>query len=306
MMQTINKTARIAFKDILEAKAEFEKIDIGPEEAYKLVKLMDTPHLRELFQDLVESGQISEEEFWSTAVDIKQFKMKEKEYFMENGVSNKRMIISNEYFRDTNSSEICLQKSDAIRLLNDYPNISLLHSKHVTDKENSEKEFWEYILKKNFEYRTEIFGGSNPEYIGFSEQEEKLYEDRFLNNIKTSASMYITNSDAIMQPVDENDNTEILNKLRAIKGSVNIIMNSDFDPKPEDLDWYVNDLNEEKKGKKNEKISEKTEKLINKYNKNSERILLKNTNEEVTEKAYITDFSKMKIKSTEGKFFRFL
>ena len=57
------------------------------EEMFKLSKLMDTKHLRQLFEELVETNQISEEDFWNTVGDIKYLSRKENEAKMETGVS---------------------------------------------------------------------------------------------------------------------------------------------------------------------------------------------------------------------------
>jgi len=53
---------------------------------FKLSKLLETKHLRELFEELVTSGQISEEEFWNTVTDTKYLTRRENESKMETGV----------------------------------------------------------------------------------------------------------------------------------------------------------------------------------------------------------------------------
>ena len=252
------KTVKIIMKDIKAARDQFESITVSSEERFKLIKLMETPHLRELFMSLVESGNMSDAEFWKTNVEIKQFKIKEREDNMENGASNKRLALPVKYSLDTNSSEIKLDKEDAVELLNQYPAIKQLYERYVIREKHPEDKFWNYILLKNYNFKTEIFGGQNPEYIGFTEEEERAYEDNYINK------------DIEMEKEDEDG---IKQKLRMIEGSANIILNKDFDPQKINLEAYHN-AGEFGDEKKENKEADESEKLLFKYNQYSERMLL--------------------------------
>ena len=67
------KAVRLVKRDIEIAKNEFNKIELDSEEKFKITKLMETKYLRDLFKELVESGKVTEEEFWDKMTDIKQF-----------------------------------------------------------------------------------------------------------------------------------------------------------------------------------------------------------------------------------------
>jgi hypothetical protein len=58
--EMINKV----IKGIRVANEAFHKLSIDSEEKFKLSKLMEFPHLKELFKDLVDSGKMKEEDFW--------------------------------------------------------------------------------------------------------------------------------------------------------------------------------------------------------------------------------------------------
>jgi polyhydroxyalkanoate synthesis regulator phasin len=163
---------------MIKAKNEFNKIGMDEEAKFKLSKLMETDYLRQLFKELVQSGKISEDEFWNTMTDIKQFSRKDKESKMEGGISNKRFVVSINHILDKDSAEINFEKTDAVRLLKEYPKLKRIYEMTVTEDPATEKQFWEYYLKKNYEYKTEIFGGENPIYTGREERDEKAYEAR--------------------------------------------------------------------------------------------------------------------------------
>ena len=268
------------------------------EAKFKLTKLMETEYLKQLFKDLVQTGKITEEEFWNSMTDIKQFSRKEKESNMESGVSNKRLIISNKYILDTNSAEINFEKPDAMRLLNEYPRMKQLYDLKVTEDPETEKDFWEYYLKKNYEYRTEIFGGENPIFTGTTEKDEKVYEDKYVNK-------------DIMMAVDDDEEEikeqAIINqKLRNIDPSVNFILNKDDELRPEGYGDFQPTMGVEagsdepfgkgvKTMKKMQREQEENEKILGKYNKYSERILSKNANDEFAVKDVERNKSKSKI-----------
>lgn len=276
------RTVKAVVKDLNIAKKEFEEIGMDSEEKYKLTKLMENDYLKQLFKDLVETGKITDEEFWGTMTDIKQFNRKEVESKMEGGVSNKRLVISNKYILDSNSAEINLEKADAIRLLNEYPKLKELYELKVNDDENEEKEFWEYYLKKNYDYRTEIFGGENPIYTGSNERDEKTYEDKYINK-----DIFMVNEDS-----DDEKDRELARKLRKIDPSINVIFNKDDELKPEGYGNYQPTItaeigmdDQQIKGIKHLKALEKEEednqKLLWKYNAYSERILSKNADDKI-------------------------
>jgi len=121
------------------------------------------------------------------------------------------------------AAEINFKKQDAIRLLNEYPKLKELHELKVTDSEDSEREFWDYFLKKNYEYKTEVFGGENPVFIGFTERDEKEFQDKYVN------------FDIVMQPEDNEEDTEkveVEQRLRKADKGVNFILNMDDENKP--------------------------------------------------------------------------
>ncbi|CAI2362596.1 unnamed protein product [Moneuplotes crassus] len=276
---------------IKQAKAAFEQMEMGPQEMTKLTKLMGTPHLKDLFDELVKSGQISEDEFWDTIADIKYLSRKENEAQMDTGIrsaSNPLLVFSNNKILDNSTAEINFKEYDAIRLLNEYPKLKKLYELKVSDSEESEKDFWDYFLKKNFEYKSEIFGGENPVYIGSDERDEKNYEDKHIN------------IDVVMQADDNeeeiNEKNKVMNRLRKADKCVNFILNKDDEARPEGYGDFQPTLNAEirageedeerdiKKLKNLEKEEIEMEKLMMKYNKYSERILSKNANDEIADK----------------------
>ncbi len=45
----------------------------------------------------------------------------------------------------------------------------------------TEREFWEEFMKKNLEFKTELFSGVNPVFIPYS-TDQKDYEDKYIHN----------------------------------------------------------------------------------------------------------------------------
>lgn len=219
--------------------------------------------------------------------DTKYLDRKEMESKMETGIrsaSNPLLVISNQQIIDSNSAEINLRKEDAIRLLNEHPKLKEMYNLKVNSQnESDEKEFWETFLKKNFNYKTEIYGGENPVYIGWTETDEKAYEDKYFN---------------IMQIDDDDDDEDkekvkFNNKLRKIKGdsSVNLILNRDDETRPAGygdfkptmaIELGINDdaVRDDKSMKQQRKEEAENQKLLDRYNKYSERILERNANDE--------------------------
>jgi hypothetical protein len=80
----------------------------------------------------------------------------------------------------TQKSEFTLEEGDCQRLLKEFPELRVAYESRVPLK-TSEKEFWQVFLNKNFQYRTEIFGGNNPLFVPFN-TDEKEYEDKYIHN----------------------------------------------------------------------------------------------------------------------------
>jgi hypothetical protein len=73
-----------------------------------------------------------------------------------------------------------LEESDCKRLLLEFPYLKESYESKVP-LNMSESKFWLEFLKKNLQYKTEIFGGNNPVFVSFK-SDEKDYEDKFIHN----------------------------------------------------------------------------------------------------------------------------
>lgn len=51
----------------------------------------------------------------------------------------------------------------------------------IAGSEKTNEQFWDEFLKKNMQFKTEIFKGMNPVFIPYSTN-EKEYEDRYIHN----------------------------------------------------------------------------------------------------------------------------
>lgn len=82
----------------------------------------------------------------------------------------------------TQKTEFSLEENDCKRLLKEFPDLAYSYEARVPLR-CKERDFWDEFLKKNFQFKTEIFGGNNPIFIPFS-TDTKNYEDLYIHNPK--------------------------------------------------------------------------------------------------------------------------
>lgn len=98
--------------------------------------------------------------------------------------------------------ELCINKSQVLRLINEYPelrdafenNVHMNPNEPKRESQFTQEEFWEEFLKKNNQHQTIVFGGNNPLFLPGTTNETEYYDQiRGLNNfnLKTKPSQKI-------------------------------------------------------------------------------------------------------------------
>lgn len=142
---------------------------------------------------VIEKKQMTEEEFWSSFLEpgtfaINQIALDEalglKKFDSTNiqaiGITNKPFTFMRVENKQTQQPKYTLEQADCQRLLKEIPALSEAHESVVPLKK-SDKEFWEEFMKKNLEYKTELFSGVNPVFIPYT-TDERDYEDKYIHN----------------------------------------------------------------------------------------------------------------------------
>lgn len=125
---------------------------------------------------------MAEKEFWASSEIPDQTSVALAAMHQAAGISNKPFFLIPRQNVITQKTEFSLEENDCKRLLKEFPLLNQSYETRVPIRSN-EKEFWDEFLKKNFEYKTEIFGGNNPIFIPFT-TDAKNYEDIYIHNPK--------------------------------------------------------------------------------------------------------------------------
>lgn len=142
---------------------------------------------------VIEKKTMTEDEFWSSflepgtfsinqlaldeALGIKRFDSTD---FQATGVTNRPFTFTRVENKQTQQPKYTIEQGDCQRLLKEIPALSEAYEK-IVPLRKTEKEFWEEFMRKNLEFKTELFSGVNPVFIPYT-TDEKDYEDKFIHN----------------------------------------------------------------------------------------------------------------------------
>eukprot|EP00347_Sterkiella_histriomuscorum_P007678 403347993 len=274
-------------EELLNTKMDIETLkqnSLGNETIYKITELMGNQHLRDIFDELVDGNKniINETEFWeATKYDANQNGSGQdivmKDVSAENvvlaGISNKPFLLMPRMNMVTQKTEFRLEESDCKRLLKEFPDLALSYEARVPLR-CSESEFWDEFLKKNFQYKTEIFGGNNPIFIPF-QTDTKNYEDLYIHNPKLLLQRQVKQEDVKQKAqIDVNFIQNIENLQNSKQGYGTFQNQQELDNLNQIMETINSDMNMQKQ--KNLESEIQAKKIINKYNQNSSRIIQSN------------------------------
>ncbi|CDW72894.1 UNKNOWN [Stylonychia lemnae] len=278
-------------QQLLQSNADSESAQlnsVGTETIQKIINLNKNDYLKDTFDEfVVQKNLMTEQEFWSSAsandkavYGIKDNKIESTD-FIQAGISNKPFLLMPRQNFTTQKTEFSLEENDCKRLLKEFSELASAYEARVPLR-CSEKEFWNEFLSKNFQYKSQIFGGNNPIFVPFS-TDINSYEDLYIHNPRQ----------LLQQQVKSEEVKETAKSL-----DVNYLKNIEFDQKPSGYGTFQNqqeidNLNTiiEKIGgdiqtqkDKNIEYEIQARKIINKYNQNSNRIIQGSRHERKIEK----------------------
>ena len=251
------------------SEPQARELSLSAESIGKMQLLGSDPHLRNLFDELVVAKKsVSEQEFWGSTLPAEP----KSDELAQAGISNRPFLLMPRQNAVTQKTEFSLERADCQRLLKEFPALAASYEARVPLRCN-EQEFWAEFLRKNFEYKTEIFGGNNPLFVPFA-TDAKHYEDVHVHNPKLLLAKG-TDAAAVRQKAQLDVNfLENAQSLGLPEGYGSFQSRAEIDVLSAVTEQGLLDVARQQKKELEFEIQAK--KVINKYNQTSTRIIQSN------------------------------